>query len=83
MPKATYMYWQKRFNRENPDKEIEEKILASRECEENEGSGATLLTRRKFNALCKNLVYRLHHLLVKVANTALTKVKLEPLHQIE
>ena len=26
MPKATYMYWQKRFDRENPDKEIEEKI---------------------------------------------------------
>ena len=26
MPKATYMYWQKRLNRENPDKEIEEKI---------------------------------------------------------
>lgn len=26
MPKATYMYWQKRFHRENPDKEIEEKI---------------------------------------------------------
>ena len=27
MPKATYMYWQKRFDRENPDKEIEKKIL--------------------------------------------------------
>ena len=26
MPKATYMYWQKRFDRENPDREIEEKI---------------------------------------------------------
>ena len=26
MPKATYMYWQKRFDRKNPDKEIEEKI---------------------------------------------------------
>ncbi|MBF1172291.1 MAG: IS3 family transposase [[Eubacterium] sulci] len=31
MPKATYMYWQKRINRENPDKEIEEKILEIRE----------------------------------------------------
>ena len=30
MPKATYMYWQKRFDRENPDKEIEEKILEIR-----------------------------------------------------
>ena len=27
MPKATYMDWQKRFDRENPDKELEEKIL--------------------------------------------------------
>ena len=25
MPKATYMYWHKRFDRKNPDKEIEEK----------------------------------------------------------
>ena len=31
MPKATYMYWQKRFGRENPDKEIEEKILEIRD----------------------------------------------------
>ena len=30
MPKATYMYWQKRFDRVNPDKEIEEKILEVR-----------------------------------------------------
>ena len=30
MPKATYMYWQKRFDTENPDKEIEEKILELR-----------------------------------------------------
>ena len=26
MPKATYMYWQKRFDRENPDQEVENKI---------------------------------------------------------
>lgn len=26
MPKATYMYWQKRFDRENPDKKLEENI---------------------------------------------------------
>lgn len=30
MPKATYMYWQKRFDRKNPDKKIEEKILEIR-----------------------------------------------------
>lgn len=27
MPKATYMYWQKRFDNENPDQKMEEKIL--------------------------------------------------------
>lgn len=27
MPKSTYMYWQKRFDRENPDVELEEKML--------------------------------------------------------
>ncbi len=26
-PKATYMYWQKRFDRENPNRELEEKII--------------------------------------------------------
>ena len=31
MPKATFMYWQKRFDRENPDKAIEEKMLEIRE----------------------------------------------------
>ena len=31
MPKATYMYWQKRFHRANPDQELEEKILVIRE----------------------------------------------------
>ena len=37
MPKATYMYWQKRINRENPDKEIEEKMLEIRESNKNYG----------------------------------------------
>lgn len=26
-PKATYMYWKKRFNRVDPNKELEDKIL--------------------------------------------------------
>jgi transposase InsO family protein len=30
MPKATFMYWQKRFNRENPDKELEDRIFVIR-----------------------------------------------------
>ncbi|MDB8661995.1 IS3 family transposase [Streptococcus anginosus] len=37
MPKATYMYWQKRFDRENPDKEIEEKILEIRKTHKDYG----------------------------------------------
>lgn len=37
MPKATYMYWQKRFKLENPDKEIEEKIVEIRELNKDYG----------------------------------------------
>lgn len=37
MPKATYMYWQKRFDRENPDKEIEEKLLQIRKTHKDYG----------------------------------------------
>ncbi|SDY84833.1 HTH-like domain-containing protein, partial [Lachnobacterium bovis DSM 14045] len=37
MPKATYMYWQKRFDRENPDKEIEERILEIRKTNKDYG----------------------------------------------
>jgi len=29
-PKSTYMYWQKRFERVDPDKELEEHILSIR-----------------------------------------------------
>ena len=31
------MYWQKRFDRENPDKEIEEKVLGIRETQKDYG----------------------------------------------
>ena len=37
MPKATYMYWQKRFDRGNPDQEIEGKVLEIREEHKNYG----------------------------------------------
>ena len=37
MPKATYMYWQKRFNRQNTDEEIEKKILDIRKEHNNYG----------------------------------------------
>ncbi|MCT7875432.1 MAG: IS3 family transposase [Lactobacillus iners] len=37
MPKSTYMYWQKILDRENPNKEIEDKILKIRETNKNYG----------------------------------------------
>ncbi|MDU6631532.1 MAG: IS3 family transposase, partial [Lachnoanaerobaculum sp.] len=37
MPKATYMYRQKRFDRKNPDKEIKDKILEIRETHKDYG----------------------------------------------
>lgn len=36
-PKATYMYWQNRFDRPNPDQEIEEKMLEI--CKEHKDYG--------------------------------------------
>ena len=37
LPKATYMYWQKRFDRQNPDAELEAKIKAIRQSDKNFG----------------------------------------------
>lgn len=37
MPKATYMYWQKRFDRENPDRKLEKKILEIQEIHKDYG----------------------------------------------
>lgn len=37
MAKSTYMYWRKRFDREDPDRELEEAMLAIREKHENYG----------------------------------------------
>ena len=45
MPKATYMYWQKRFDRENPDEAIEKEILDIRKENPNYG----------YRSLCKAL----------------------------
>lgn len=47
MPKATYMYWQKRFDRENPDKEIEEKMLEIRKKNKDYGYRRILGELRK------------------------------------
>ncbi|WP_441006659.1 IS3 family transposase, partial [Candidatus Vagococcus giribetii] len=42
-PKATYMYWQKRFNRLNPDQEIENQMLEIRK--EHKDYGCLRMTR--------------------------------------
>ena len=39
MPKATFMYWQKRLDRENPDKELEEKMVEIRKANKEGKSG--------------------------------------------
>lgn len=46
-PKATYMYWQKRFGRENPNRKLEEKIMDLHEEHKDFGY------RRMHAILCK------------------------------
>ena len=64
MPKATFMYWQKRLDRENPDKELEEKIVEIRKANKDYGYRRMVGElrnqgiKRKFNESCKNLNYR-------------------------
>ena len=53
MPKATYMYWQKRFDRENPDKELEEKIQEIRKNNKDYGY-------RRIHAELRNQGYRIN-----------------------
>ena len=50
MPKATYMYWQKRFDREDPNKELEDKILEIHN--ENKDFGY-----RRMHAMLRKLEY--------------------------
>ena len=63
MAKSTFMYWQKRFNRENPDKDIEEKILEIRNVHKDYGyrrihaelrNQGYCINKRKFSVLFKN-----------------------------
>lgn len=58
------MYWQKRFDRENPDKEVEEKILEIRKDHKDYGYRRILaelrnqgyvINKRKSSVLFKNL----------------------------
>ena len=50
LAKSTYMYWQKRLNRPNKDKEIEDKILKIRKDNPN-------YVYRRITAMLKRLVY--------------------------
>ena len=53
MPKATYMYWQKRFDRGNPDIEIEEKIQEIRKNNKDYGY-------RRIHGELRNLGYTIN-----------------------
>ncbi|MFR6240443.1 MAG: transposase, partial [Mediterraneibacter faecis] len=66
MPKATFMYWQKRLDRENPDKELEEKIVEIRKAQRDYGyrrtesritrkSGVYLVNKKKVQKLMQKL----------------------------
>ena len=87
------MYWQKRFDRINPDKEIEEKILEVRKNNKDYGYrriygalrnlGYIIKQEESSKNYTKNQAYRLHHLLEKVENTIRIKEKLEKQLRIE
>ena len=63
MPKATYMYWQKRFDRENPDQELEDKIQEIRSQHKDYGyrrmtgelkNQGYCVNKKKVNVSCRN-----------------------------
>ena len=53
MPKATYMYWQKRFGKADPDKELVEKIIEIKKENKNYGY-------RRMTAELRNQGYRVN-----------------------
>lgn len=62
-PKSTYMYWQKRFDRENPDKYLEDEITKIHIENKNYGyrrihrelrNKKIFVNKKKFKGLCKN-----------------------------
>ena len=71
------MYWQKRFDRVNPNQELEEKIIAIRKEHKDYGY------RRIHAVLRKNSDFKLHRLHAKVVNTVRIKAMLAKWHQIE
>ena len=80
------MYWQKRFDRENPDKQLEDEITKihienkdygyRRVYRELRNRKIFVNKRKKVQESCKNYVSRSHHLLEKVADIIRTKAML-------
>lgn len=67
MSKATYMYWQKRFDRENPDKKLEENIQEIRINNKDYGyrrivgelrNNGYTINKRKYRESYKSFTYR-------------------------
>ena len=90
MAKATYMYWQKRFNRENPDQDLEEKIQKIQEKNKNYGyrrifgelrKQGLVVNKKKVQRIMKKL--GLHRLPEKAESIIHTKVKWEKRSKIE
>ena len=86
------MYWQKRFDKENPDKEIEEQILEIRSEHKDFGyrriCGELIklgfnINKKKVQRLVQKLSLQVKSYTKKVENTHPTKVLLVELRKIE
>lgn len=86
------MYWQKRFDRVDPDKELEEHILSIRKEHKDFRyrrvlallkKDGILINKKKVQRIMQNLDYRLHNILARLDATTLTRVILVELHLIE
>lgn len=82
------MYWQKRFDREDPNKKIEEKILEIRETHKDYGYRRVLgelrnqgccVNKKKGQRIMQKLGLQVHHSLARAVNTAHTREKSERL----
>ena len=92
MPKATYMYWQKRFDREDPDREIEAKLLEIRKSNKDYGYRRMLgelhnqgyvINKKKVQRIMQKLGLQVTSFTHRSRNIVLTKEKWERLHLIE
>ena len=91
MPKATYMYWQKRFDRKNPDQEIEEKILEIRKEHKDYGYRRILgelrnqgysINKKKIQRIVQKLGLQVMSYTRKSRKYSSYRGRLAPLHRI-